>query len=170
MGDSTGTGLGEDPPTPSPAPRPEHPDPPSSSLRAPPTETSTDFAAAAAMAQDILSMEVTDEGAPARPETGDLSPVEDTDGGLQRGWPTVRLGESASSPKCPPRSGFLYRITTTEAVPATPLELLVPSLPLPLHIGRCKESLFQTPEVPPDFSHSMSSPMLIVLSVVLHMS
>ena len=74
-----GTRLGEEPPTVSPAPRVDFPDPPSSSLRAPASDTSTDFAAAAAMAQDILSMEVTDDRAPTRPETGDRSAGGDAD-------------------------------------------------------------------------------------------
>ena len=73
----------------------------------------------------------------------------------------------SSAPLAP---DFFTASRPQKAVPATPLEPLVSPLPFRLHIGRCNESLFQTPEVPPDFSHSMSSPMLIVLSVVLHMS
>ena len=35
---------------------------------------------------------------------------------------------------------------------------------------QARGSRFQTPELPPVFSHSMSWPMLMVRSVVLHMS
>ena len=75
-----------------------------------------------------------------------------------------------ASSKCSTLSRFLYRITTTKSGSDEPADFSVPWHPFLLHIGRCNESLFQTPEVPPDFSHSMSSPMLMVLSVVLHMS
>ena len=77
-----GTGLGDDTPAVDPAPQSERPDPPRSSLRNSPSESSTDFAAAAAMAQDILSMEAAEEDGPARTKAGDMSPVVNTDGAL----------------------------------------------------------------------------------------
>lgn len=63
---SAGTGEDERPPP------PEHSD---SSHRPPAAEASTDFAAAAAMAQDILSMETLPEDASTNTQSEDRTPL-----------------------------------------------------------------------------------------------
>ncbi len=72
------------------------------------------------MAQDILAMEVTDEDAPARPESGDLSPLADTDGVLSEDGQRFDSVNPPSS-KCSTLSRFLYRATTAKAVQTNPL-------------------------------------------------
>jgi hypothetical protein len=72
--------------------------------------------------------------------------------------------------------------STEEAIPPPEIALCSQRLALPLREPRptsrggaggtiqASGSRFHTPELPPAFSHSMSWPMLMVLSAVLHMS
>jgi hypothetical protein len=135
-----------------------------------------DYAASAAMVKDILDADATTNSAKTAP-AGSRPKASDAEGGNphhRRGpcLPTLPWRRIST-----PRRAQRRRSGVLNSGPPPSDPEITPSVRpacCPVPASQLSEltsgSRFQTPELPPVFSHSISSPMLIVLSVVLHMS